>query len=286
MLSRLLIKNYALIDNLDIAFGKGLNIITGETGAGKSILMGALGLVLGNRAEGKQFFDASKKCIIEGYFDIEAYQLQTFFADHDLDYEKETIIRRELSVDGKSRAFINDSPVTLAILKTLGEQFIDIHSQHATLQINTAEFQLFILDSLSNNAVHLAQFRQELKIWRAFEKELHDIREEVDRANAEQDYNQFLFDELEKVNPQPDEVKSLEDEQQQLEHAEEIKRGLLASVYVLSEGEANVQNLLQEAIQQVNSAGKYFTEVGDLAERLQSAYIEIKDVEQEISRLE
>src|SRR5690606_33872209 len=176
--------------------------------------------------------------------------------------------------------------VTLAMLKTLGERLIDIHSQHATLQINTAEFQLFVLDSLSNNAMHVAQFRQELKIWRALEKELHDIQDEVDRANAEQDYNQFLFDELEKVNPQPDEVKSLEDEQQQLEHAEEIKRGMLASAHVLSEGEANVQNLLQEAIQQVNSAGRYFTEVGDLAERLQSAYIEIKDVEQEISRLE
>jgi len=211
MLSRLLIKNYALIDNLDISFGRGLNMITGETGAGKSILMGALGLVLGNRAEGKQFFDESKKCVIEGYFDIDAYRLEEFFAEHDLDYEKETIVRRELSVDGKSRAFINDSPVTLAALKLLGERLIDIHSQHATLQINTEEFQLFVLDNIADNVTYLEQFKQELKKWRALEKKLRDIREEVERANAEQDYNQFLFDELEKVNPQIDEVKSLEE---------------------------------------------------------------------------
>ncbi len=286
MLSRLLIKNYALIDNLDISFGRGLNMITGETGAGKSILMGALGLVLGNRAEGKQFFDESKKCVIEGYFDIDAYRLEEFFAEHDLDYEKETIVRRELSVDGKSRAFINDSPVTLAVLKLLGERLIDIHSQHATLQINTEEFQLFVLDNIADNVTYLEQFKQELKKWRVLEKKLRDIREEVERANAEQDYNQFLFDELEKVNPQIDEVKSLEEEQQQLEHAEEIKRGLLASAYVLSEGEQNVQSLLQEAIQQANNSGRYVTEVGELADRLQSTYIEIKDIAQEISRQE
>src|SRR5690606_23399025 len=143
------------------------------------------------------------------------------------------------------------SPVNLTILKALGERLIDIHSQHATLQINTEEFQLFVLDSLSDNATYLAQFAHELKVLRALEKERRQLREEVDRANAEQDYNQFLFDELEKVNPQPDEVKLLEDEHQQLEHAEEIKRGLLASVYVLSEGEQNIQSLLQEALQQI-----------------------------------
>ncbi len=286
MLSRLLIKNYALIDNLDISFGNELNMITGETGAGKSILMGALGLILGNRAEGKQFFDESKKCVIEGQFNIEPYQLVDFFAESDLDYDHETIIRRELSVDGKSRAFINDSPVTLATLKLLGERLIDIHSQHATLQVNTEDFQLFVLDSLASNAEDLALFRKELRVWRTLEKELRRLREEAEQANAEQDYNQFLFDELEKVNPQMDEVKSLEEEQQQLEHAEEIKKSLLASTYLLSEGDPNVQNLLQEAIQQIQSSARYFNEVEELANRLQSAYIEIKDISQEIGRLE
>jgi len=156
MLVRLLIKNYALIDNSDIVFNKGLNMITGETGAGKSILMGALGLILGNRVEGKQFFDDSKKCVIEGYFDVSNYQLQAFFVEHDLDYEEETIIRREIAVDGKSRAFVNDSPVTLSILKQLGEKLIDIHSQHATLQITTEDFQLFenyVDQSIVNSAL-------------------------------------------------------------------------------------------------------------------------------------
>src|SRR5690606_5274793 len=258
MLSRLLIQNYALIDNLNISFGKGLNMITGETGAGKSILMGALGLVLGNRAEGKQFFDEQKKCVIEGYFNLESYALSDFFSENDLDYEKETIIRREIFVDGRSRAFVNDSPVTMATLKLLGECLIDIISQHATLQLNTEEFQLFVLDSLANNATHLEVFRKELKELRAIEKRLQDLKEQAEQANAELDYNQFLFDELEKVNPQRDEVKSLEEEQQQLEHAEEIKRSLLASTYLLCDGEQNVSNLLKEALQQIQHSAKYF----------------------------
>ena len=137
MLGKLTIKNYALIENLDISLHQGLNMITGETGAGKSIIMGALGLILGNRVEGKPFFDDSRKCIIEGCFQIGNYKLHNFFAEQDLDYEEETIIRREIAVDGKSRAFVNDSPVTLNVLRALGEQLIDIHSQHATLQITT-----------------------------------------------------------------------------------------------------------------------------------------------------
>lgn len=286
MLSRLLIQNYALIDNLNISFGKGLNMITGETGAGKSILMGALGLVLGNRAEGKQFFDGQKKCVIEGYFNLESYALSDFFSENDLDYEKETIIRREIFVDGRSRAFVNDSPVTLATLKLLGERLIDIHSQHATLQLNTEEFQLFVLDSLVNNATHLEVFRKELKELRAIEKRLQDLKEQAEQANAELDYNQFLFDELEKVNPQRDEVKSLEEEQQQLEHAEEIKRSLLASTYLLRDGEQNVSNLLKEALQQIQHSAKYFPSVEELAERLQSSFIEIKDIAEEITHLE
>jgi len=283
MLVRLLIKNYALIDNSDIVFNKGLNMITGETGAGKSILMGALGLILGNRVEGKQFFDDSKKCVIEGYFDVSNYQLQAFFVEHDLDYEEETIIRREIAVDGKSRAFVNDSPVTLSILKQLGEKLIDIHSQHATLQITTEDFQLFVLDSIAHNEDRLLTFRQEWKELKRIDKELRDVREQLAIANAELDYNQFLFDELDRLSIQSGEIKSLEEQQQQLENAEEIKRNLLASNYLLADGEQNVLALLKEGIQQVQAAGRFLSDATSLSERLQSAYIDIKDVSNEIA---
>src|SRR5690606_7289611 len=286
MLSRLLIKNYALIDNLDISFDKGLNIITGETGAGKSILMGALGLVLGNRAEGKQFFNEEKKCVIEGYFSISSYDLKGFFEENDLEYDDETIIRRELSVDGKSRAFVNDSPVNLSILKTLGERLIDIHSQHATLQINTEEFQLFVLDAIAGNESLLEEFRKELQQLKQIDKKLKSLKEESRTANAELDYNQFLFDELEKVNLREGEVKELEEEQSQLENAEEIKRALLASNYLLSDGEQNALALLKESIQQIQQASRYFSDAEELANRLNSAYIEIKDVSSEIANQE
>lgn len=286
MLSRLLIKNYALIDNLDISFDKGLNIITGETGAGKSILMGALGLILGNRADGKQFFNDDKKCIIEGYFSIASYDLKAFFSENDLEYEEETIIRREISLDGKSRAFVNDSPVNLTTLKSLGERLIDIHSQHATLQINTEEFQLFVLDAIASNAPLLENFRSELQQLRQLDKKLKTLKEESRTAHAELDYNQFLFDELEKLNVREGEVKELEAEQSQLENAEEIKRALLASNYLLSDAEQNVLTLLKDSMQQIQQASRYFTDAEDLANRLQSAHIEIKDVAAEIANQE
>lgn len=282
MLVRLLIKNYALIDSLDISFDKGLNIITGETGAGKSILMGALGLILGSRVEGRPFFDEQKKCVIEGYFNVAAYDLKRFFNDEDLDYEEETIIRREIALDGKSRAFVNDSPVTLATLKGLGEKLIDIHSQHATMQVNTEEFQLFVLDSLAANEDRLLLFREELKGLRTLDKQLKTLQEELDNANAESDYNQFLYDELEKMNVQAGEVKELEAEQQQLANAEEIKRGLNAASYALVDGEQTVLSMLKESINQVQHVGRYFGDAALLGERMQSAFIELKDVASEL----
>lgn len=286
MLSRLLIKNYALIDNLDISFDKGLNIITGETGAGKSILMGALGLVLGNRAEGKQFFNEEKKCVIEGYFSIFSYDLKGFFEENDLEYDDETIIRRELSVDGKSRAFVNDSPVNLTILKALGEKLIDIHSQHATLQINTEEFQLLVLDALAEQEDLLTTYRKELNILRQTERRLKTLKEESRAASAELDYNQFLFEELERLDIKEGEVQSLEEEQQQLENAEEIKRSLVSSSFLLSEGEQNVLSMLKESVQQIQQAARYFSGAEELAQRLQSTYIEIKDIASEIAQQE
>lgn len=282
MLTRLYIKNYALIDNLDISFDRGLNIITGETGAGKSIIMGALGLILGNRAEGKQFFDESQKCIIEGYFDVSSYALNDFFGETDLDYEEETIIRREIAVDGKSRAFVNDSPVTLNVLKALGEKLIDIHSQHATLQLNTEEFQLFVVDSVAANAKLLQAYNSEYKQLKKYEQRLLTLKGDIQAANAELDYNQFLFDELEKVSLVEGEVVELEAEQQQLENAEDIKKGLSTAQYLLIEGDTNIQTLLKDAVQQLQSVSKFFKRTEEFSDRLQSAYIEIKDIANEV----
>ncbi|MGJ1266530.1 DNA repair protein RecN [Sphingobacterium spiritivorum] len=286
MLSRLYIRNYALIDTLDISFDKGLNIITGETGAGKSIIMGALSLILGSRIEGKYFFNQDQKCIIEGYFNIGAYHLQSFFDEHDMDYETETIIRREISVDGKSRAFINDSPVNLAILKSLGEQLIDVHSQHATLQINTEAFQLLVIDSIAGNTELKIAFEKTFKEYRATKKKLEELKGAIKNANAELDYHQFLFDELEQANLQDGEQIKLEEEQQQLENAEEIKRGLLSAVNYLTEQEANAISLIKDALVQLQHIEKYMPASEDLFNRLQSTHIELKDIVNEIEGLE
>jgi len=200
MLNRLLIKNYALIDNLDISFDKDLNVITGETGAGKSIVLGALGLILGQRAEGKYFFNQQKKCIVEGFFNIQSYALKDFFTEHDLDYDTETVLRREISIEGKSRAFVNDTPVTLAVLKSLGEKLIDVHSQHATLEINNANFQLLVVDVMAQHPTELKDYQQQFQAYKKTQRKLKTLKDESDKAKADQDYIQFLFDELESAD--------------------------------------------------------------------------------------
>ncbi|SFT17908.1 DNA repair protein RecN [Sphingobacterium wenxiniae] len=283
MLSRLYIKNYALIENLDIQFDRGLNIITGETGAGKSIIMGALGLILGNRVEGKHFFNEQQKCVIEGYFAIEAYGLQDFFAEQDLDYEEETIIRREITPDGKSRAFVNDSPVTLNVLKALGEQLINIHSQHATLQINTEKFQFLVLDSVAKNQNLSSDYKNAFRQYKEIKEQLTALQELIVSNNAELDFNQFQFEELNKANLQAGEQQQLEDEQQQLTHAEEIKRNLLGAAYLLEEQETAVIISLKGAVQHLLAVQEYLPAGKEWTERLESTFIEIKDIAQEIN---
>jgi len=286
MLARLLIKNYALIEHLDIRFDKGLNIITGETGAGKSIIMGALGLILGNRAEGKHFFDESKKCIIEGTFKVDSYDLVGFFNEHDIDYDKETIVRRELTIDGKSRAFVNDSPVTLNVLRLLGEQLFDIHSQHATLQLNTEKFQLMVIDSIAKNDEQIAKFKDRLSAFKKSKIALERLKEEIALGNAESDFNQFQFDELVECALESDEQELLESEISQLENAEEIKRGLFSTNLIMDDDERSVNSLLKEAYNQLQATERYFPVVEPLLERLNSTLIELKDVSAEISDLE
>src|SRR5476649_2456165 len=200
MLQKLSISNYALIDNLEISFDSGLNILTGETGAGKSIILGALSLILGQRAESRYFFNQQKKCVIEGTFKIGAFHLKQFFEDNDLDYEPETVLRRDISADGKTRAFINDTPVNLASLKLLGEKLIDIHSQHATLEINDPDFQLLVVDSVAKHDDLLNDYRSKFKNYKKEIARLQQLIADSNKTKADLDYYQFQYDELEKAN--------------------------------------------------------------------------------------
>ena len=285
MLQRLAIRNYALIDTLDIDFSKELNILTGETGAGKSIILGALSLLLGQRAESKYFFNQEKKCVIEGAFKIDDYHLKQFFEEQDLDYEAETVLRREISLDGKTRAFINDTPVTVAILKQVGEQLIDIHSQHATLAINTESFQLLVLDTLCNHASLLAEYQQALGQHKQVTKKLKELELALSEALSAQEYIQYQFEELEKAGLQANEQEDLEQELKSLTHAEEIKRNLSAALFLLSNGEQTSIAQLKEAVQLSKAIEKYATGIQPLIERLQSSLIELKDIAAELERL-
>ena len=286
MLKRLAISNYALIDNLDISFSNTLNILTGETGAGKSIILGALSLILGQRAEGKYFFNQQKKCVIEGTFLVKSFHLNDFFKENDLDYEQETVLRREISSDGKSRAFINDTPVNLATLKKLGEQLIDIHSQHATLEINNEDFQLLVIDTIADNRAVLENYNSTYKTYRHAQKKLKELISQSEQSKSDLDYFQFQFDELEKANLSEDEQAQLEQEQDALTHAEEIKRSLILAIGILNEQDSAVITKLKEAATSLGNAERYNPEIKDLHERLNSSLIEVKDILSEIERIE
>lgn len=286
MLQKILIRNYALIDSLDIEFDQGLNIITGETGAGKSIILGALSLILGQRAESKYFFNQEKKCVIEGYFLLNNNHLKEIFEANDVDFYPENILRREISIDGKSRAFINDTPVNLTALKQIGEKLIDIHAQHATLEINDADFQLLVVDALADHQKALTEYRNGFKTLKQQEQQLKKIISDADEARSKKDYEQFLFDELEKAKIQVDEQTHLQQELERLTHAEAIKLALLTAAGLLEENEPNAQQLLKEASTQLQSIDKFDDLASSLAERLKSVWIETKDIAHEISRME
>jgi len=286
MLQKLSIRNYALIDGLDIEFDKGLNIMTGETGAGKSIILGALSLILGQRAENKYFFNQDKKCVIEGTFLLADENLKELFEENDLDFFNESILRREISVDGKSRSFINDTPVNLSILKQIGEKLIDIHSQHATQEINDADFQLLIVDSLANHTALLFDYRTGFKKLKQDSNRLKKLISDADEARAKQDYEQFLFNELEQANLKEHEQEELEQELERLTHAETIKRGLLTASGLLTESEPSALQLLKEASLQLQGIEKFDPQINAVYERLRSSIIEIKDIADEISGIE
>lgn len=286
MLQKLSIRNYALIDSLDIEFDKGLNIITGETGAGKSIILGALSLILGQRAESKYFFNQDKKCVIEGSFALADENLKELFEENDLDFSNESILRREISIDGKTRSFINDTPVNLSILKQIGEKLIDIHSQHATQEINDADFQLLIVDSLAKHQSLLFNYRSGFKKLKQDTNLLKKLVSEADEARNRQDYEQFLFNELEQAKLQEGEQQELEQELERLTHAETIKRALLTTSGLINESEPSALQILKEASLQLQSIEKFDPAINVLYERLRSSIIEIKDITDEVSGIE
>jgi DNA repair protein RecN (Recombination protein N) len=286
MLQKLVINNYALIDNLEISFGDGLNILTGETGAGKSIILGALSLILGQRAESRYFFNQQKKCVIEGSFKIAEFHLKAFFEDNELDYEAETLLRREISSDGKSRAFINDTPVNLTALKQLGEKLIDIHSQHATLEINDPEFQLLVVDAVAKHGDLLNDYQSKFKAYKKATARLQQLISESDKARADLDYYQFQFDELEKAKLAEDEQEKLEQELYTLNNAEEIKRNLLGACFLMQDGETSAIIQLREAAHHLSLLEKFNPLIEELHERLKSALIELKDIAAEVENLE
>ncbi|MGN7205919.1 DNA repair protein RecN [Pedobacter sp. SAFR-022] len=285
MLQKLSIRNYALIDSVELELEKGLNIVTGETGAGKSIMLGALSLILGQRAETRYFFNQEKKCVIEGTFKLNENS-QHLFLEHDLDYQEESILRREISIDGKSRAFINDTPVTLSVMKQVGEKLIDIHSQHATQEVSDAAFQLSIVDTLANHMPLLTDYRHKYHAYRKLSKQLVAMQTAADEARSKQDYEQFLFNELEAANLKAEEQEQLEAELELLNNAESIKRSLVNSYAMLSEQEIAVLPMLKEVVSQLNSIEKYNPEYEAQNERLKSALIELKDISEELMALD
>jgi DNA repair protein RecN (Recombination protein N) len=286
MLKHLSIQNYALIDKLEVEFSDGLTIITGETGAGKSILLGALGLIAGSRADTQSLQDKTKKCIVEASFNIKEYALKDFFWANELDYEITTNIRREITPEGKSRAFINDTPVTLTQLKGLAERLIDIHSQHQTLTLNGSEFQLSVVDAYANHADSLAEYSISFKQFKALEKALNELLTKESQAKKDLDYFQFQFNELEEAGLKPDEQAGIEQELEALNNAEDIKSNLSKAATGLNGGEQNLLASLNEIKSLLASQAKFKPEINELSTRLNSSYIELKDISNELESLE
>lgn len=284
MLQSISIQNYALINQLEIDFSDGFSVITGETGSGKSILLGALSLVLGQRSEGNVLKDKEKKCVIECSFYIEKYNLQEFFEKNELDYEKEAIVRREILPSGKTRAFVNDTPVSLKTLKELGVCLVDIHSQNQNLVLGSFEYQVGIVDTYAQNAALIAKYQLSFKKYQDLKKELKNQEEIAAKEKADLDYFQFQLEQLNEANLVEGEQKDMEEELETLNHAEEIKSGLYQAYGFLSEGESSVISQIKEARSAISKIQGVFTEADSYFERLDSSLIELQDLSQELDR--
>lgn len=283
MLRSLYIQNYALIEKLDITFDQGFSVITGETGAGKSIILGAIGLLLGQRADTKAIRQGASKCIIDARFDIASYRLQDFFDDNEIEYEDECIFRRELYATGKSRAFINDTPVALPLMKELGEQLIDVHSQHQNLLLNKEDFQLGVLDVLAGNEKLLEAYQNDYKEWKRLDKELRELSEEAEKSKADEDYIRFQLEQLEQAKLTEGEQEELEQEADTLSHAEEIKGSLYRVDQLLSGDESGgVVASIKDGLNTLNNITSVFPRASELSQRMETCYIELKDMALEI----
>jgi DNA repair protein RecN (Recombination protein N) len=286
MLVELKIKNYALIEQLELQPSPLLNIITGETGAGKSIMLGAIGLLLGNRADSKLLFNQDQKCVIEGAFNVSEYHLERFFEEEDLDFEPVSLLRREISPTGKSRAFVNDTPVTLETLRRIGDQLMDIHSQHDTLLLGDPVYQLNILDLYAQNEGLRAQYGSAYRTYRKLEKEFKDLEGQLAQSQKELDYNTYLLNELSEANLQAEEQESHEIELKHLEHAEEIKLKLSQALQYISESEYNAAGAMKDASHLVGQVTEYGETFQSLKERLDSCLIELNDIAGELEDAE
>ena len=283
MLRSLYIQNYALIEKLDIDFGSGFSVITGETGAGKSIILGAIGLLLGQRADVKSIRRGAAKCVIEARFEIAGYGMQPFFEENELEYEDECILRREVYASGKSRAFINDTPASLVQMKELGEQLIDVHSQHQNLLLNKEGFQLNVLDILAHDEDELAAYQSFHREWKQAQRDLENLIALAGQNKADEDYIRFQLEQLEDAHLTAGEQEELEREADTLSHAEEIKAGLFRAGQVMNSDEGGLLSALKECLNTMSGLQKVYPSAGELAERLESSYIELKDISQEIS---
>jgi len=286
MLQHLRIQNFALIEETEVHLNNGLTVITGETGAGKSILLGALGLTLGSRADVSSLHDKTKKCIIEAQFNIKEYSLRSFFEINELDFEEVTTIRREITPEGKSRAFINDTPTTLSVLKELGEQLIDIHSQHETLLLKETNFQFELVDAFAQTTNLFSDYKKQFNALQKLRKQLEELTAQEIQAKKELDYFQFQFNELEEANVKVGEQQQLEEESETLENAEFIKGSLVKSSLAINGGDENIVSALALVKQQLQSVSKFGKQFNELFERINSVSIELKELSKDIDACE
>ena len=279
MLKHLHIENYALIESLDIDFHDGFSVITGETGAGKSILLGAIGLLTGDRADLSAIQSGKQRCILEASFNPEGYSLETFFQEEDLDFDpSECIIRRELTANGKSRAFINDTPTTITALKKLGNRLIDIHSQHQNLLLGQEDFQLSVLDTVADAPELINSYSEAYRKWIQAIKTLDEARNNLDDGRKDEDYLRFLLTELNNFNPQPGEDENLQQQCDILEHAQDIKTAMMQGYSLLTEGETPATDTMRQVRNMLSSIQTYFPQAEELAERIESCRIELQDI--------
>lgn len=284
MLKQLYIRNFTLIDTLNMQFKSGFSVITGETGAGKSIILGAIGLLLGQRADSKMVRHGATKCVIEAHFDLSRYDMEPFFEKNDIEYDADDcIIRRELTATGKSRAFINDSPAPLSMLKELGEMLVDVHSQHQNLLINKQDFQLSVVDIIADNAALSDSYRKAYALYSAKERQLNELREEIERNRSNADFLQFQYDELASAALTDGEQEELEQKADTMSHSEEIKSALYEADRQLSADSTGVVTNLRTAINAISSITRVMPSAEALAQRMDSCHIELKDISQEIS---